>query len=399
MTEPSPSPPRVFLLPGRDKRLAAGHPWVYSNEMRMDAGAKAVAPGSAVTLHRVDGKPLGLGTFNPHCLIAFRLFSRDHQAAIDGDLLRDRLVSAMELRRPLYDEPFHRLVHGEADGLPGLVIDRFGDALAVQTATAGMEALLPLLLEVIDEVLSPTAVILRNDGAFRKLEGLDSYVRTARGEMKGAIEVREGGLRFVADLMEGQKTGWYFDQAPNRAFVAPLGRGGGVLDVFSHSGAFAISAAAAGASRVIAIDSSERALELAAEAARANGVDGKCDFRRQDAFAELERLGNSRERFRLVIADPPAFVKSRKDLNAGLKGYRKLARLAARLVEPGGFLFLASCSHNVETGRFADEVARGIARAGRQGRILRSAGAGPDHPTHPHLPESAYLKTMTLRLD
>jgi 23S rRNA (cytosine1962-C5)-methyltransferase len=211
--------------------------------------------------------------------------------------------------------------------------------------------------------------------------------------------VREGNLTFLADPLGGQKTGWFFDQRDNRAFVAGLCPGKRVLDVYSYAGGFAVSAAAAGAFRVTAVDRSENALDLARQAATLNNVSADIAFERSDAFDALARLGEDGERFGVVIADPPAFVKSRKDLKSGLKGYRKLARMAARLVEPGGFLFLASCSHNANAEQFAAEVATGIARTGRTGRILRFAGAAPDHPVHPHLPESAYLKAITLQLD
>ncbi len=321
MAEPSEPLPRVFLLPGRDKRLRGGHPWVYSNEVRMDAAAKALPAGSLVTLHRVDGKPFGVGSFNPGCLIAFRLFTAEAHEAVDAAFVARRLERALTLRERLFDAPYYRLVHGEADGLPGLVVDRFGDALCVQTASAGAEALLPAILAALDAVLAPACVMLRNDGPFRRLEGLEEYSRLAKGRLDGPGEVREGGLMFYADLAAGQKTGWYFDQRPNRAFAAALvGPGDRMLDVYCHSGAFAVAAAAAGAGEALGIDSSEPALALARRAAAANRVGERCAFRRGDAFEEMERLAAAGERFQLVAADPPAFVRSRRELKSGLKG-------------------------------------------------------------------------------
>ena len=399
MTAPPLRRPRVFLRSGGDKRLVQGHPWVYSNEIRMDGDTKELPAGSPVSLHRVDGKPLGAGTFNPHCLIAFRLFTPDAKAAIDRAFFAARMERALALRQVLFAAPYYRMIHAEADGLPGLVVDRFADVLAVQTGTAGMEARLEDILAVLDDICAPAVVVLRNDSRGRALEGLAPYVRLARGELDGPVEVREGGMSFLADPLKGQKTGWFFDQRDNRAFVAGLAAGGRMMDAYCHSGGFAIAAAAAGATEVMAMDSSEPALALARRAAEMNGVEGRCRFLRAEVFGELERLAADGERFRLLTADPPAFVTSRKDLKPGLKGYRKLARLAAALVEPGGFLSLASCSHNVEAAAFAAEVSRGIAGAGRTGRILRSAGAAPDHPVHPHLPESAYLKSLVLQLD
>jgi 23S rRNA (cytosine1962-C5)-methyltransferase len=400
MTSMTAAPPRVFINPGQDRRLARGHPWVYANEIRMDTAAKALPPGTVVQVRRVDGKPLGVGTFNPHALIAFRLFARDPGAAVDAGFFADRLRTALRWRDRLFGAPFYRLLHAEADGVPGLVADRFGDTVVVQAGTAGMEALLPAFLAALDDILAPATVILRNDGAGRTLEGLDSYARIAKGALNGPVEVQEGGLAFLADPLTGQKTGWFFDQRDNRAFVGLLCRNAArVLDVYCYAGGFAVTAAAAGARAVIGIDRSEPALALARQAAERNGVAARCAFRPAEAFATLERLAADGERFDVVIADPPAFAKTKKEVPSGLKGYRKLARLAAAVVAPEGFLFIASCSHNVEAAAFADEVVRGLAAAGRTGRILRAAGAAPDHPVHPHLPETGYLKTLTLQLD
>jgi 23S rRNA (cytosine1962-C5)-methyltransferase len=400
MTSMTAAPPRVFVNPGQDRRLMRGHPWVYANEIRMDATTKALPPGTVVQVCRVDGKPLGVGTFNPHALIAFRLFARDPDAVVDSGFLADRLRTALRWRKRLFDAPFYRLLHAEADGVPGLVADRFGDTVVVQTSTAGMEALLPAFLAALDDVLAPTTVVVRNDGAGRALEGLESYTRIAKGTLNGPVEVREGGLTFLADPLTGQKTGWFFDQRDNRAFVGAVCHNAArVLDIYCYVGAFAVTAAAAGARAVIGIDRSEPALALARLATERNGVTARCTFQPAEAFATLERLAADGERFDVVIADPPAFVKSKKELPSGLKGYRKLARLAAAVVAPGGFLFIASCSHNVEATAFADEVGRGLVAAGRTGRILRAAGAAPDHPIHPHLPETGYLKTLTLHLD
>lgn len=392
--------PRVFLRPGGDRRVGRGNPWVFSNEVRMDEGAKALAPGTVATVHRVDGKPLGVGTFNPHALIAFRIFDRDAVIPVDTQFLAGRLRRALALRERLFEAPYYRLAHAEADGLPGLVVDRYGDSLVLQANTAGMEALTPLLLGALDEVLAPACVVVRNDAPARALEGLERTVRIAKGAVPEAgFAVEEGGLSFPVDPVAGQKTGWFYDQRPNRAFVAPLARGGRVLDVYCHSGAFAVAAAAAGATAVNGVDTSEPALALARRAAEANGVGGRCTFERSEAFADLERRLAAGERYRLVVADPPAFARSKKEVPTAQRGYRKLARLAAAAVEPGGVLFVASCSHAVAADAFAAEVAAGVARAGRSGRILRTAGAGSDHPVHPHLPETAYLKTLTLQLD
>jgi 23S rRNA (cytosine1962-C5)-methyltransferase len=390
--------PQVHLLAGQDRRLRAGHPWAYSNELRMDAAAKALPPGEPVCLVTAEGKRLALAQFNPHSLIAARLWTRTTTATIDGVFLERRLARALRLRERLYERPWYRLVHAEADGLPGLVVDRFGDVLVCQLNSAGMAALEAPLLEALGRLLSPKAVLLRNDSPVRELEGLSSEVRSAKGELAGPVEVIENGLTYLADLHEGQKTGWYYDQRANRAFMAPLCRGQRVLDLYSYSAGFGLLAAAAGAAAVRALDRSQQGLDLALASAERAGLAGKLEVGRQDAFAGLEELTAAKQRFGVVIADPPAFVRSRKELKPGLRGYRKLARAAATLVAEEGFLAIACCSHNVAADAFADEIRRGLRDVGRAGRLIHQAGAGADHPIHPSLPESAYLKFLVYAL-
>jgi len=391
--------PVVTLLPGAHRRAEGGHPWVYSNEIAMDAAAKALAPGGLVTLKRADGRPLGVAMFNPHTLLAARLLDRDAARPIGRRFLLRRLERALKLREQLYRAPYYRLIHAEADGLPGLVIDRFGAVLVVQANAAGMDRLLPVIIDALTPLLAPEAIVLRNDSPARTLEGLADEVRVALGVVEGPVRVEENGVAFTADVLGGQKTGWFFDQRDNRGFVAGLARGARVIDLYCYSGGFAVEAACGGAASVTGIDRSEGALALAAEAARRNGVGDICAFRRAAVFAEAASLAAAGERFDVVIADPPAFARSRRDVPAALRGYRKLARLAAGLATSGGIVFLASCSHNVPTADFAEAARRGLADAGRSGRILREAGAGPDHPVHMALPETAYLKSLTLALD
>ncbi len=391
--------PTIRLAPGHQKRARAGHPWVYSNEIAMDAAAKSLAPGTAVRLVDANGAYVATCAFNPHSLIAGRVLSRDAGEAIDAAFLRARLDRALVLRERLFGEPFYRLVHAEADGLPGLVIDRFGRTLVVEINAAGMERLTEPLLAALDAVADPRTVVLRADNPVRRLEGLALEVRVAKGTVEGPVALAENGARFFADVAQGQKTGWFYDQRESRARVAALAAGARVLDLYAFTGGFGVLAAARGAAEVTLVDRSQPALELATRAAEANGVAERCHFVRAEAFDMLERLAETNETFDVVVADPPAFVPTKKDLGAGLRGYRKLMRLAAARVAPGGLLFVASCSHHVGRDAFAGELARALADANREGRILAAAGAGPDHPVHPHLPESAYLKSLLVALD
>jgi 23S rRNA (cytosine1962-C5)-methyltransferase len=385
--------PVIRIKPKEGRRARAGAPWIFSNEIALEAKTKALAPGSLVSVEGDDGRDFGVGYFNPKSLIAVRLFEAPKDTAIDAAFFAERLRRALAMREALYDKPFYRLVHAEGDRLPGLTIDRFGETCVLQITTAGMEALIEPLRAALDETVAPKTIVLRNDTPSRGLEGLPSYVSGDAGR----ILVEENGARYFADPAGGQKTGWYYDQRDNRAFMASLAKGKSVLDAYCFSGGFAVLAARAGAKEAIALDSSQPALSLAEEAAAANNA--KVSFVKTDVFEKLEQLGAQNEKFDIVVADPPPFVKSRKDLEAGAKAYRKLARLSAAVIAPGGFLLLASCSHNIDVERFASECAIGIARVGRKASVIRQAGAGADHPVHPMLPESAYLKALVFALD
>ncbi len=358
---------------------------------------RQLPPGAPVRLEGDDGWRFGTFMFNAHSLIAARLLDRDPAAAIDAAFVRDRIASAAALRARVMDGPFHRLVHAEADRLPGLIVDRFGDVAVLQANAAGMDRLLPEIVAALTELLPLRAVVARNDSASRAHEGLPELVALLQGTDATSV-VEEGGVRFPVDPLGGQKTGFFLDQRPNRDRVAALAGGARVLDVFCHIGAFGLRCAAAGAAHVTLVDASAPALDQAGAAAAANGLGERVTARRGDAFDLLGALGDAGERFDLVICDPPAFAKSRKDQANGLRAYGRLARLAAPLVSPGGFLFIASCSHHAPPDLFAAVVAEGIFRGRREARLIFTGGAGPDHPVHPMLPESAYLKAQLLQL-
>jgi 23S rRNA (cytosine1962-C5)-methyltransferase len=386
--------PLVRLAPKQDRRLKSGYPWAFSNEIAMSPALRALPPGTVVRLEGDDGWRFGAFMFNPHSLIAGRRLDRDPGARIDADWIQARLAAAVALRARITDSPYHRLVHAEADGLPGLVVDRFGDVAVLQANTAGMDRLLPEIVAGLLALLPLRAIVARNDSASRSHEGLPEQVQLLHGE-DAACVVDEAGVVFPVDPLGGQKTGFFFDQRPNRDRVAALARGARVLDVFCHTGAFGLRAAGAGAESVVLVDSSQPALDHAMAAAARNGFTG-VSTRRGDAFDIMEALAG--ETFDIVVCDPPAFAKSRKDQAAGLRAYQRMARLAAPLVAPGGFLFAASCSHHASVEAFAEQIATGVSRARRDGRVLATVGAGADHPVHPHLPESAYLKGQLFQL-
>jgi len=388
--------PRLKLRSGAHRRLKSGHPWVYSNEVEMDPATKALAPGSIVTVTDAGGQALATAQFNPRTLIAARVLGAP-DVAVDQSFIAGKLRAALSLRQRLFDRPYYRLVHAEADGLPGLIVDRFDDTFVIQPNTAGMNAAVEVIAAALTEAAGARCVILRGDSGARTLEGLEDETRILAGTIDGPVKVEENGCTFFADLQAGQKTGWFFDQRDNHAFMASLSKGAAVLDLYTHTGGFALPAAKAGATSVLGVDRSQPALDLAAKGAAATGV--KVTFDRAEVFPFLDAALTAKKSWDVVIGDPPAFVKSKKDLKAGLQGYRKLARLCAGVTAPGGFLFMASCSHNAPLEEFTTAVARGLEDASRTGRIIRTAGAAPDHPVHPHLPESAYLKAVVLQLN
>lgn len=392
--------PVIRLRPkGQARTVRHGFPWVYDNELVTDRRTRKLTPGSIAILEDGERQPMALVAVNPESRIMARVLDRDCGAVIGADWLRARIERAQALRARLYDAPYYRLVHAEADGLPGVVIDRFGDTAVIQPNAAWAELLLEQLAEALVDVTGVRNVLKNAGGRARALEGLDDASAVLRGDMPGApVDVPMNGAIYKADLEGGQKTGLFYDQRPNHAFGARLAKGARVLDVFSHVGGFSLAALAGGATSALAVDGSAPALALAEAGARASGVEASFATRRGDAFDVLGELAQEGARFDLVICDPPAFAPSKKALEAGLRAYERVARMAAPLVAEGGFLGLCSCSHAVDLQKFRTASLRGIGRAGREGALIHTGFAGPDHPLHPHLAESGYLKALFFRL-
>ncbi|OHC54611.1 MAG: SAM-dependent methyltransferase [Rhodobacterales bacterium RIFCSPHIGHO2_02_FULL_62_130] len=398
--EPVRGRPVVRLKPKAEARaLRHGFPWVYADELVTDRRTQNLAPGALAVLEDGDRRPLGLVTVNTKSKIIARMLDRDPEAQIDQAWFEARLSRALSLRARLHDAPFYRLVHAEADLLPGVVIDRFGDVVVIQPNAAWAEAYIQALAAAVVAVTGVATIIKNGTGRSRGLEGLTEETAVLRGGVDAPIPVPMNGATYMADVMGGQKTGLFFDQRPNHAFAARLAAGARVLDVFSHVGGFALAALAGGATSALAVDASAAALALAGQGAAASGFADRFATRQGDAFDVLESLGAEGARFDLVICDPPAFAPAKPALEAGLRAYERVARLAAPLVAPGGYLVLCSCSHAADLASFRNACARGIGRGGRRGQLLHTGFAGPDHPMLPQLAESAYLKALFFRLD
>lgn len=395
MSEPLPP---LRLKKNEERRIRAGHVWVYSNEIdNVATPLKAFTPGQAVQVQAHNGKSLGNGYVNPASLICARLVSRDPGYVLDRSLIVHRLKVALSLREQLFDRPFYRLVYGESDQLPGLVIDRYGDVCVVQLTTAGMEAVREQVLEALDKVIHPRGVVLRGDSSIRQFEGLDSYNETL-GEVPEQVTVEEAGLGFDVSLQQGQKTGWFYDQRMNRIRLRAYSKEKRVLDVFSYVGGWGLQAAAGGASEVFCVDASEPALDRVHANAEANGFGDTVASIQGDAFEVLSQLRADQERFDVVVLDPPAFIKRRKDGKAGEQAYHRINQLGMQVLKKDGILVSASCSHHLSEEQFQKILLQSSRHLDRSLQILERGHQGPDHPVHPAIPETSYLKAMFCRV-
>ena len=391
--------PALYLKKHEERRIRSGHPWVYSNEV--DVGRSplpAFQPGDVVEVRAHNGKPLGSAYVNPATLISARLFSRRAGQELSRGFLERRVREALSLRRRLFAQPYYRLVFGESDGLPGLVVDRYGELLVAQIATAGMERVRGEILDVLQAVLKPSTVVLRNDLSGRSLEGLETGVQTPVGEAPEEWELEENGARFRFPPLHGQKTGWFWDHRLNRSRLGPYVKGARVLDLFSYLGAWGVQAALGGATEVLCVDASAAALEKVLANAALNDVAGQVAAVEGDAFRILKDLHASGERFGVVVTDPPAFIKRKKDLRTGTEAYQRLNRLAMRVLTEDGILISSSCSYRLSGDTLAGLLWSGARYSQRNLQILEQGRQAPDHPIHPALPETGYLKTVTARV-
>ncbi len=391
--------PSLRLKTNCDRRLKGGHLWVFSNEVdTVQTPLTALQAGQEAQLLNASGKPMGLVTVSPDNLICARLHSRDSKHGLDKSLLVHRIKIALSLREQLFDKPCYRLVYGESDLLPGLVVDRFADYLVVQITTPGMERVRDQVVEALVQVLKPAGILLKNDGAARKAEQLDAYVEVAHGEVPERVALEENGVRFEAPVHSGQKTGWFYDHRMNRARLAPYVAGKRVLDLYSYIGGWGVQAAAFGASEVMCVDSSAAALDLVEHNAALNGVAEKMTVVEGDVMAALRELKEAGEKFDVVIADPPAFIKKRKDTRNGENAYRRLNEQAMRLLNRDGVLVSASCSMHLAENNLRDILLAASRHLDRNLLITERGFQGPDHPVHPAIPETSYIKALFCRV-
>jgi len=389
--------PELRLKPREERRLAGGHLWIFSNEV--DTARTPLAGFATGALCRVvasNDRFLGYAYVNPHALICARILGRSPDYPPGKSLIVHRLQLALALRERLYARPYYRLVYGESDGLPGLVLDRFGDVIVGQIGTAGMEAIRPAILAALDKVVGPRTVIWKNDSGARELEGLPSYVETASGPAVEEAVVEENGVRFFVPMGQGQKTGWFYDQAANRHALLKYVPGKRVLDVFSYLGGWGLAAARAGASEVLCVDSSAPALEILQRSAAANDLQVRSE--RADAFDALAALRESGEKFDVVVIDPPAFIKRRKDIPKGQAAYRKLNQLAMQVLSRDAILVSCSCSHHLAQDDLIVAIQQAARHVDRFAQLIEVGGHAPDHPIHPAIPETRYLKALFCRI-
>jgi len=386
--------PQLFLRKNEDKRLRQGHLWVFSNEVDTKLSPlNQFTAGDMVSVTASDGKILGSAYINPNTLICARLLSRKPSAKLGEKIFTARISKALALRERFYDKPYYRLVFSESDGLPGLVIDRFGDVLSVQITTAGVERQKEPLVAVLVELLQPRAILLKNDNPQRELEGLSTETELAYGELPEQLIIEENNAQFKIDIVDGQKTGWFYDHRSSRADLAKIASGSTVLDLFSYAGGWGIPAAMNGAEHVTCVDASANAIALAEQNAQLNQVEDKMDFVQSDVFEYLKKARLEHQRFDIIVLDPPALIKRKKDFKAGYEAYRRLNHLALQVLAKDGILISASCSFHLSKANLHEILRSSAKHIDRNITVLATAGQAPDHPIHLSIPETGYLKT------
>lgn len=389
--------PVLYLRKGAERRLRAGHLWVYSNEVdTRRSPLSGFESGSQVQVRAANDKPVGIAFVNPHALICGRLVTRDAAHGLTPRLLTERMEAALQLRQRLFDKPFYRWIFGDGDGLSGLVVDRFDDVVVVQISCAGMEQMKDAIVRAIQRLTHARSIIFKNDGKMRRVEGLADYVETAHGPDVELLAVEENGARFEVPLAGGQKTGWFYDHRMNRRRLQAYASGLRVLDVFSYVGGWGIQAALAGASQVTCVDASSAALDSVHHNAGLNRLDN-VDTLHGDAFEALKALADEKEKYDIVVLDPPALIPRRRDQKAGEQAYARLNQLGLRLLDKDGLLVSASCSMHLSQERLVDIIRGSGRRIDRFVQLLEQGHQAPDHPAVPGIRETDYIKACFAR--
>lgn len=391
--------PAIYLKRHEERRLRSGHIWIYSNEIDSHRSPLSqFESGTQAAVFASNDQFIGNAYLNPHSLICGRVFSRTPNQRLDQSLLVHRLNIALSLRERCYSEPYYRLVYGEGDFLPGLIIDRYADVIVVQLNTAGMDRIADEITAAIEKVLKPAVIVFRNDSSAREQEGLSKEASVVYGSLPETAILKENGAEFVFDPLQGQKTGWFFDHRNNRQRAQHFAKNLRVLDLFSYIGGWGIEAAVAGAKEVICVDASENALNFLEQSAERNQVRDKTTIIEGNVFDVLKILKEDKQQFDMVILDPPAFIKRKKDLRKGLEAYQRVNQQAMQLLGRDGLLVSASCSYHLAWDELRKGLHLGARHLDRQLQILEQGHLGADHPIHPALPESDYLKSYISRV-
>ena len=385
---------KVTLRKTRETRVRGGHPWIYASEIEKVEGD--FENGDIVDVADFRGKFIGRGFYNPLSQISLRVLTRNDEPC-DRDFFAGRIRDAWDYRQRLCDPMSCRLIYSESDFLPGLVVDKFGDVLVLQSLSLGIERIKDMLCDLLMEIVAPAGIWERSDVPVRRLEGMEQTTGLLRGEVPDRVDMVENGIHFLVDVKRGQKTGFFLDQKENRAAIAPLCPGARVLDCFCHNGSFSLHAAKYGAADVLGVDISEEALEVARENARINGLDN-ARFEAHNCFDLLRELTDAGERYDLVILDPPAFTKNKAAVQSAIRGYKEINLRGLKLVRPGGFLVTCSCSQHVSPEMFQDVICQAARDAKKRVRLVEYRTQGRDHPILPQSVETKYLKTMIMQV-
>lgn len=390
--------PKINIAKGHHHRFLRGNPWLFNNEIIANNENKSLLPGELVEVMH-DGKPVAIGYFNRHSLISLRALTWDTKQTINANFFYSRLQNALTLREKFYTQPYYRLIHAEADYLPGLIIDRFDAIFVVQINTQGMERLIDYIVKALQALFDPKTIYIKRDSTIRTAEGLDIVDPEVIGAEISSLTIIENNTNFTIDISTGQKTSWFYDHRNNRKLIAELAHSKTVIDYFCYSGGFAIQAAMHGAKAVTGVDRSAPAIANATASAKLNNVDKICSFTTASVFEDLDKRHEDSLSYDIVVLDPPAFVKVKKDLKTGIKGYEKLLTKGLKLVNKQGLLLIASCSYHIKETDLKTCLAQALSNVNRTGSIIQRLTAGYDHPVHPHIEESEYLKGFLVFVD